>query len=171
MYPLTLQVTKALHQDHLTTLALIDRLEALFGRFPANRVPPFGDAEAKAVFADLAEVFDNEVGSHFAFEEEHLFPRFIEVAGEGIPAMLRDEHEAIRPLARRLADLARESATEGFSPISWAEFQGQGRQLIEREVFHLQKEEMGFLPALDQVLSSDDDTALLKLYTAAKGGN
>ena len=171
MYQFTLQVTKALHQDHLTTLALLERLEALFARFPAKRVPPFDDAEAKAVLAELANVLDNEVGNHFSFEEEHLFPRFIEVAGEGIPSMLRDEHEAIRPLAQRLTDLARDSSAEGFSATSWAEFQHQGRQLIEREVFHLQKEEMGFLPALDQVLSSDDDTALLKLYTAAKGGN
>ncbi len=171
MNQLTLRVTKALHQDHLTTLALLERLETLFGRFPAKRVPPFDDAEAKAVFADLSEVLDNEVGNHFSFEEEHLFPRFMEVAGAGIPSMLRDEHQAIRPLAQRLSDLARGGSTEGFSAASWEEFQRQGRQLIEREVFHLQKEEMGFLPTLDQILSDDDDTALFEIHARTKGGN
>jgi hypothetical protein len=170
MYQLTLNVTKALHQDHLTTLALLERLESLFGQFPAKRVPPFDDVGAKAVFGDLAKVLDNEVGSHFLFEEEHLFPRFIEVAGEGIPSMLRDEHEAIRPLARHLADLARGGLAEGFSATSWAEFHREGRQLIEREVFHVQKEEMGFLPALDQFLSNDDDAALFGIYAGTKDG-
>ena len=83
--------------------------------------------------------------------------------------MLGSEHEAIRPLARRLVGLAREAAATGFSAETWAEFHRLGGQLVEREVFHVQKEEMGFLPALDQSLDAEDDSALLATYEAMKG--
>ena len=120
MYALTLKVTQALHQDHLVTLALLERLEALFKKYPAKRTPPADATDVSAVLDDAVRVLEEEVGRHFAFEEEHLFPRFTEFAGPGIPMMLRDEHEAIRGLAGALIDLARTASEGGFTADTWA---------------------------------------------------
>ena len=113
----------------------------------------------------------DEAECHFNFEEEHLFPRFSQLADPGIPAMLRAEHEAIRPLARRLVELGGQAGADGFGAESWREFHQIGRELIERETFHVQKEEMGFLPALDQMLSPDDASQLAEIYAPSKGGS
>ena len=169
MNRLTLSVTQALHEDHLSTLALLERFETLLARHPAKRPPAANAADVAALLDDVVAVLENEIDNHFAFEEEHLFPRFAAFAGPGIPAMLGSEHEAIRPLARRLVALAREAAASGFSAEAWAEFHRLGGQLVEREVFHVQKEEMGFLPALDQSIGAEDDSALLAAYEAMKG--
>ena len=168
MYALTLKVTEALHQDYLVTLALLERLEALFKKYPAKKTPPADAADVSAVLNDAVRVLEEEVGRHFAFEEEHLFPRFTEFAGPGIPMMLGDEHEAIRGLAGTLIDLARSASEGGFTADAWAGFHRLGSQLIEREVFHVQKEEMGFLPALDQTLDGDADATLLAALKAGR---
>ncbi len=42
--------------------------------------------------------------------------------------------------------------------------------VAEREAFHIQKEEMGLLPALDQMLDEDEDGPLQMAYVEMKGG-
>ena len=143
MYPLRHTVLKMIHDEHLTTLGLLDRLDALLRKSGAENPPAADDAEAAALLAEVAANMVDESTHHFSFEEENLFPRFSEVAEPGIPAMLQAEHEAIRPLARRLAELAEAAAGRGGFGETWRELHGIGRELIEREVFHIQKEEMG----------------------------
>ena len=163
MYPLRHTVLKMLHDEHLTTLGLLDRLDGLLRRLGAENPPAGDDTEAASLLSEVAANMLDESKHHFSFEEENLFPRFSAVAEPGIPAMLQAEHEAIRPLARRLAELAEAGARGGFSKQDWHEFQGVARELIEREVFHIQKEEMGFLPAMDQILQDNEADELAAL--------
>ena len=112
---------------------------------------------------------ENEIGCHYAFEEEHLFPRFSQLADAGIPMMLQGEHDAIKPLAKRITDLAQGAFANGFNADSWGEFHSFGQELVEREVFHVQKEEMGFLPGLQQMLDPAEDASLVAAYAKLKG--
>ncbi len=161
MYPLHHDVLKMLHEEHLATLGLLDRLDGLLRRLGADTPPAADDGEALDLLAEVAANMLDESTHHFSFEEEHLFPRFSAVAEPGIPAMLQAEHEAIRPLATRLAELAAGVGKgEGAPAADWAELHRIGRELIEREVFHIQKEEMGFLPAMDQILGSEEAAEL-----------
>ena len=170
MYRMTHAVLRALHEDHVKTLGLLDRLEALLRRNGADRPPAASDAEASALLAEVVANMTEEVGHHFAFEEEQLFPRFSRFAEPGIPAMLRGEHDAMRGLAGRLTELAA-GGVGGFDPALWAEFHRLGRELVEREVFHIQKEEMGFLPAMDQILQPEDAAELEMLYRKKYSGS
>lgn len=169
MYPLHHEVLRMLHEEHLTTLGLLDRLDALLRRLGADTPPSADDAEAASLLSDVVANMLDEADNHFAFEEGHLFPRFSAVAEPGIPAMLQAEHEAIRPLARRLAELAGARGEQGFPADIWREFHRVGRELIEREVFHIQKEEMGFLPAMDQILGSDEAAELVATLSDSRG--
>jgi len=83
--------------------------------------------------------------------------------------MLLGEHEIIRPLANQLVGLARQALEQGFDAQSWAAFREAGLEIAEREVFHVQKEEMGFLPGLEQILDEDESTRLNAAYLQAKG--
>ncbi|MDX9859837.1 MAG: hemerythrin domain-containing protein [Rhodospirillales bacterium] len=170
MYRMTYAVLRALHDDHVKTLGLLDRLEALLRRNGPDRPPVASDAEATTLLAEVIANMTDEVNHHFTFEEEQLFPRFSQFAEPGIPAMLRGEHDAMRSLARRLTELAA-GRGDPFDPTAWAEFHRLGRELVEREVFHIQKEEMGFLPAMDQMLQPDDAEELEALYRRAPAGS
>lgn len=170
MYPLTHAILRSLHDEHLKTLGLLDRFEGLLRRQGADRAPEAGDAEAMGLLAEVVANMVNEVDTHFAFEEGELFPRFSRMAEPGIPAMLKAEHEAMRGLAGRLGDLWRQAAEAGFAAADWAEFHRLGRELVEREVFHIQKEEMGFLPAMDQILDADEAVDLAARYRPAPSG-
>jgi hemerythrin-like domain-containing protein len=167
MYPMTHAVLRSLHEDHLKTLGLLDRFEALLRRQGADRAPERADAEATALLAQVVANMRDEVDNHFSFEEEHLFPRFSRVAEPGIPAMLQGEHEAMRALAQRLGGLWDTARDGGFEAGAWAEFHRLGKELVEREVFHIQKEEMGFLPAMDQILQPDEAADLAGIYRSA----
>ena len=169
MFQLTLPILQTLHEEHMAVLALLERLENFLNKQGAGSPPDVGQSETAEMLSHLADALEGEIGHHYAFEEEHLFPRFQQFADPGIPMMLRGEHDTIRPLAARLSELAR-GASGGFSAEDWAEFHRIGREMVEREVFHVQKEEMGFLPALDQMLPPDISTELEQAYAAMKAG-
>lgn len=170
MYKLNLPILQTLHEEHMAVMALLERLETFLRKRKPDTAPAPGDAEANTLLADLASNLEGEIGSHYAFEEQYLFPSFMELADAGIPMMLHGEHDVIRPVAARLAEIARSAAGNGFSPESWKEFHALGREMVEREIFHVQKEEMGFLPALDQMLSPASSPELEKAYAALKAG-
>ncbi|MBL6946606.1 MAG: hemerythrin domain-containing protein [Rhodospirillales bacterium] len=171
MYQMTFPILQTLHNEHLTTLGLLDRFDRLLKNIGPGAAPDKDDAETALLLVDVVANMKDEAECHFDFEEGHLFPRFSQFADPGIPNMLRAEHDAIRPLARRLVELGGPAKADGFSDESWREFHQVGRELIEREAFHVQKEEMGFLPALDQMLSPDDAAQLAEIYAASKSGS
>jgi hemerythrin-like domain-containing protein len=169
MHNLTFALCISLHEDHLTTLQLLDRLEAALTPKSAQQPPETGDNAVRNLLTDVASILRSEVTSHFAFEEENLFPRFAEELDEFVPGMLMGEHEIIRPLANQLIDLARAGLEQGFDAETWTKFRETGLELVEREVFHIQKEEMGFLPGLEEFLDEEESARLNMAYLAAKG--
>ncbi len=170
MFQLKLPILQALHEEHMAVLALLERMEN-FLTARSESAPPEDDEESLADLLEaVASSLEGEISHHYSFEEQELFPRFEMYSEPGIPMMLRDEHDMIRPVAKRLAELAREAKAGGFTAETWAEFHRSGLEMVEREVFHVQKEEMGFLPALDQMLPADSSPELEKIYADLKAG-
>lgn len=153
-------VCRSLHDDHVATLALLARLEALLGRHARSSAPASGDPEAARLLKDLIAAVETEIGVHFAFEEEAAFPLLAASGGGEMVELLTGEHGEILPLARRLVALAKPAREAGFSAESWSEFHAAGGELIMRLVAHVEKEERGFLPALDEALDEDTDGKL-----------
>ncbi len=151
-------------------LAVLERLENLLAANGPQDPPDSTQTSVTNLLDDVAAALGDDVTHHYAFEETHLFPRFAELADPGIPEMLRQEHEIIRPLAERLATIIVEARADGFTAATWAEFREVGGEVAEREIFHIQKEEMGFLPALDQMLDENEDGPLQMTYAEMKGG-
>lgn len=157
-------VARALHDDHQATMAALERLEGLLAAHRRGPPPDAAAAGPAAALQGVIAVIGAEVGTHFRFEEEELFPRLDE-AGDGmIGQILSQEHELILPLGERMAALAAAARKEGFTPASWSEFAGLGPELIERMVFHIQKEQMALLPRIDHLLGPEDDMRLATAY-------
>ena len=153
------QVTACLHREHLESLGLLERVEAALAKAKAPPAP--GDGAWTRLMAELEANLANDIERHFAFEEESLFPL---VGGDqDIAHLLAEEHQAIRALAQRLMPLLRPGGAAG----NWAGFRDMAMELVERQVSHIQKEEMSLLPVLDDVLEEEQDSELLNRYLAA----
>ena len=168
MQHLSLQILQTLHKEHLAIMSLLERLESLLRQNGPDQAPPADDGNFKSILDELVAIMEKEISHHYSFEEEHLFPRFSELADAGIPMMLKGEHDAIRPLAQNITALARQAQAGGFTAETWRQFHALGEELVEREVFHVQKEEMGFLPGLQQLLDPSEDSALVAAYEEKK---
>ena len=157
-------VCRALHDEHKATLGILERLETLLGRHGSRRPPDLASPELASFLKGLVFAIDTEIGPHFAFEESHVFPILSEAGDREMCAVLLAEHGEILPLARRVAELAKRFRESGLSEELWAEFHALGAELVERLVAHIQKEDMGLLPALDDLLEEETDDRLALQY-------
>ncbi len=161
----TNRVCQTLHDEHLATIRLVERLGALLDR--CRRAPPErADGLATQLLRDIPPAMESEVTRHFDFEEAHLFGYLAGTGDAAIGAHLTAEHEAIRPLGRELGALARAAAADGFEARSWQAFQRVAGELCDRLLVHVQKEEMVLLPLLEESLDPAADAALHESYAA-----
>ncbi len=170
MQHLTLRILQILHEEHMNMVSLLERFEALLEKHGPASPPPPDDAETLDVLGKLETLLKIEISNHYNFEESQLFTRFATMGGEGIAMMLKDEHDTIRPLAVRITELTVGGPAEVITVDAWREFHELGTELAEREIFHVQKEEMGFLPGLQQFLDPSEDQELVDIYKNMKNG-
>lgn len=160
------QIGALLHEDHMATIETLQALEEFLGR---HRAPPVVDGAAKDFLKRLSSTLREEVEKHFGFEENHLFPVFLERGESGIVMMLTHEHRTILPLAVQVADMADAAAEAGFAEHTWRDFHDTGSELVEREIFHVQKEEMGLLAAISALVNPEVDARLAETYRQVLG--
>jgi hemerythrin-like domain-containing protein len=158
---LSRQTSHMLHEEHRGNLDLLGRVEVALTRAPRR------DAELVKLIAALSRQLEQDVERHFDFEERELFARMNE-AGEGdIAALLADEHTAIRAVARDVLPLAKSAVAVTLDDAGWDALKRGVLELVERQVAHIQKEEMALLPLLDDLLDDRTDRELAFAYAAA----
>ncbi len=154
------RVCQKLHDEHMATLALLEKLE----RFVVNNKPPEAtDSAARTLLIDLTVAFENEIWRHFGFEEKHLFDYFAQSGDSEMGPLLTAEHVQIKCLGARIITMARAAAASGFTPSAWNEFRPPARQLAEQLATHAQKEEGVLIPLLQDSMESETEE---QLYTA-----
>lgn len=167
MFHARTQIGGLLHEDHLCTLQALQNLEEFLATHSEKKAPAIDKPEVRAVLEQVIAAIAAEVNRHFSFEETHLFPVLTMKGEGGIAAFLTEEHAAILPLATEMAAAAKAAlAGAGFSPAEWSSFHENGVELCEREMLHIQKEEMGLLAAISMLVDKDTDTQLAALYKA-----
>jgi hemerythrin-like domain-containing protein len=160
----TNRICQTLHEEHRSTIALIERLEQLLARHRRSGAPNIADSTIARLLSDLSAGVEAELWRHFDFEESHLFPILSANGNEPIAAFLMDEHRAIRPVGTQVARLARGAADHGFDQGSWDEFCRLGGEFCERIMAHVQKEEMALLPLLEDSMDANTQARLLEEY-------
>ena len=159
------QIGTLLHEEHLHTIHALQRFQDFLTGQTAKRPPDLARPEVGKVLDGVLRSVAAEVDRHFAFEETQLFPLLSEQGEVGIVHMLTEEHAVIRPLVLELAkDAVAALNGTNFTAESWKDFHARGMELCEREVFHIQKEEMGLLAAIAALVDPDDDGRLAALY-------
>ncbi len=157
-----------LHEDHVAVLALLDRLDGVLASRGPDRPAGADDGEVTRLAADLIAKLDGELAHHFDFEEKAVFPRLYE-AGEGDMAeLLVEEHGVLLPLAAEILELLRARRDDGFPAEAWRRFHRLGLEFAERQRAHIEKEEIGLLPAIAEALEPDIDGELAMSYAEAR---
>lgn len=154
-------VTRALHAEHLATLALLERTEALLGHNGPAAPPDLGQPGTAGLLRDLVTAVTAELAPHFAFEERALFPL---LGDSELTDLLISEHATLLAVAEALAAQARAALADGFSRPGWARFHAAAAALAGPLAAHVEKEELGLLPQLDAALDADTDAGLAMDY-------
>lgn len=155
----TRQLPRLLDEEHRASLALLDRIERALVRGVND--------DMAALAKPLLRQIDEEVVRHFGFEEAELFPRLSDAGDADIATLLAAEHDDIRAVCAELRPLALALADGALAPMRHAEFKRLALELVERMVAHIQKETMGLLPLLEDLLDEDTDRALALSHAGA----
>ena len=163
------QTSRALHEEHRANLALLGRIEAALGRAPHRPTDTTSApaAELARLIGALQRQIEHDVERHFGFEERELFSRMADAGENDIATLLAEEHDAIRDLAAELLPLTRAFADGSLDDAGWQALARGALELVERQVSHIQKEEMALLPMLEDLLDDDTDRQLAMDYTTA----
>jgi len=155
------RVSRKLHDEHMATLALLERL----GRFVASKeAPKTVDIGTRTFLIDLAAAFESEIWHHFAFEEKYLFDYLVTSGDAELAQHLIREHEQIRGIGERTVAMARAATLSPFSLSAWREFGLLAQRLIEQLTAHVQKEEGVLVPLLQDAMESDTEEQLYMVY-------
>jgi len=154
------QVSRILDEEHRSNLALMGKIEQSFARAPRF------DPALAGLIGQFARALEHDIARHFQFEEEKLFPRMAEAGDGEMAALMIEEHEAIREVAKEVLPLAHLAAQGTIDEAGWSELRRSALELVERQVAHIQKETMALLPALDDMLDDETDRELAFAYTA-----
>jgi hemerythrin-like domain-containing protein len=158
------QTSHTLHEEHRANLDLLGRAEQALARAPRGDGPR--EPELIKLVVALARSLEQDIGRHFSFEEKELFPRMAEAGDGEIAMLLTEEHEAIREVADELLPLTRAAAAGTLDGAGWDALKRGALELVERQVAHIQKEEMALLPLLDDLLDDETDRQLAFDYAA-----
>lgn len=159
------RVCEWLHQDHVATIALVQRLEFMIARHK-DRAPELDAGDSMRILSEVSEAVRNEIARHFAFEESHLFPYLAEIGAPEMGILLTEEHETLRPLGAELAVMAQKAQEERLNAAGWARLCRVALEYCEGISGHAQKEEAGLLPMLED---SMDAATEARLYTSYAG--
>ncbi len=157
-------VSRALHEEHMAVLTLLGRLDQLVTLNSDANAPDCTKSDTHMLLGDLKAAVRGEITAHFAFEEDALFPILEEAGAADVNGMLHDEHVVLLPLGNELADLAEAASSGGFSADGWARFRKASREFVDGLRDHVDKEEAGLVPMVEDILSDDQDSELIQAY-------
>ena len=163
----TRAISRIMHEEHMAVVALLERIERFIA---ANRqaIPEATDPDTARLLGEIASTINGELKTHFAFEEEELFPRLDNGAPSGMTTILTEEHDIITPIAKQLAEVAVDARNNGFTDARWSAFKALGGEFVERLNGHIAKEEMGLILAIEHAIDEDTDRELAGNYAMAR---
>lgn len=163
------QIARLLHDEHVNTLAVLDRFDGVLRKF--RKTPPndmAAEPDLTRALRDVESLIASEIGGHFDFEEQELFPRLAAFGDGMMGELLTEEHRTLRNTGGQLANDCADLRSGDFDASEWARFRRDAADFAEIMTGHIQKEEMGLLMALEAMLDEDTDQELTMAYSASR---
>jgi hypothetical protein len=148
------EISKRLSREHQDVTALLLRLEKFTQAHGADRQPDWQGAEARRIMGDLKGALCTEIPNHFAIEEQELFPLYAQEGGADLVELLLEDHRVILDLADEIRPLAEKAlgSPGGLSQAEWETLRAKGNVFVTELCSHAEKEEFGFVPAVDELM-------------------
>lgn len=148
------EISKRLSREHQEVAALLARLGTFLQSCGLDHQPDWQGPEARRIMGDLKGALRTEIPNHFAIEEQELFPLYAEEGGADMVELLLADHQVILDLADEIRPLVEEAlgSPDGLSQAGWETFRAKANVLVTELGSHAEKEEFGFVPAVDELL-------------------
>jgi hypothetical protein len=134
----------------------------------ADAAPDFFDPAWSVLLRDLRGGLEFEVARHFDFEEHSLFPLLAEAGDGDLVELLNADHKVIRDVTAPLLELVGKGQARKLDAPGWHSMRRLGLELCDRLTEHALKEEQALLPALERLLSEDEDRELFAAYAGGE---
>jgi len=146
-------------------IQLLRRFSDFLASVGADAEPDWSDTNVRQLMCDLEFIFKSEIANHFAIEEQDLFPPFAEQGSEDMVDLFLDEHLEILGLIREVAPIISKAATErATGKGEWKTLFEKGDILVSTLSMHAEKEESGFLPAIDRLMDREHAERVFRRY-------
>jgi hemerythrin-like domain-containing protein len=162
------QTCRRLHEEHEAVFELLRRLQRALANWNADAAPDLLDPAWSALLRDVRSGLEFEVARHFDFEERSLFPLLAEAGDGDLVDLLNADHKVIREVTAPLLELLGKWRGRSLDASGWHSLKRLGLELCDRLAEHALKEEQAMLPALESVLSEDEDRELFATYAGAE---
>lgn len=158
------RIANKLHDEHEATLGLAARVSRLI-QVSGDTPPDPTEARVERTLDELAQAISGEVRRHFFLEEEALFP-ILRADGHGaIADLLTLEHQEILPIGDEVGALVAEMRKKAISDSEWRQFCQLGQDFFHRLMAHIEKEEAGLIPLVDECLDREAEARILSQYS------
>lgn len=160
------EISKRLSREHQDVIALLERVQSFLRAHPGEAQPDWQGVAARRVLSELKGALAAEIPNHFAIEELELFPLYAEEGGEDMVEMLLADHRLILDLAQEIRPLVEQtlSSPDPLDPPDWETLRSKGQAFVTELCAHADKEEFGFVPALDECLEPATAARILERY-------
>lgn len=148
------EISKRLSREHQEVMALLARVGQFLNASGIEHQPDWRGVEARRIMSDLKGALVAEIPNHFAIEELELFPLYGQDGAEEMVDMLLSDHEVILALAKEIQPLVEKtlSRPEDFNQQDWETLRAKGNVFVTELSAHADKEEFGFVPAMDELM-------------------
>lgn len=151
---LQFEISKCLSREHQDVISLLARLEKFLQASGSHSRPDWQGPEAQRILSDLKGALSTKIPKHFAIEEQELFPLYTEDGGGDMVELLLADHQVILDLTQELLALVEKAlgSPDGLSQPEWDAFRAKGRVFVTELCSHAEKEDFGFVPAMDELM-------------------
>ena len=147
-------ISKRLSREHQEVMGLLARVGAFLNAGGIERQPDWRGVEARRIMSDLKGALVAEIPNHFAIEELELFPLYGQDGAEEMVDMLLADHRVILELVKEIQPLVEKtlSRPEDVNQQDWETLRAKGNVFVTELSAHADKEEFGFVPAMDELM-------------------
>lgn len=157
------RISSKLHDEHEATLRLAARVSDMI-QSSGNAPPDPAEARIGRTLDELARAISGEVRNHFACEEDAIFPILRENGHGAMADLLTAEHRKILPVGDKLAALSLELRKGAINGQDWRLFCQLARQFFDELSAHIEKEEAGLAPLVDEFVDRDAEERILNEF-------
>lgn len=158
-------IADRLSREHQEVTHLMRRLGGFLSLHSISSPPDWSQFESRDLARTLAQTLDYEIRQHFALEEKSIFP-FMEDEGLGdLVEILLGDHEELRGLVLEILPcLAVAEKGEALGDKDWATLFRKGNALVTDLIAHIEKEEGGLIPLIEESMNDSVTDAILAQY-------